>query len=122
MRSGFSLLKWGKKISNPATCLVQDDDELLLLLTFSSLDEVRDRPALPAVLRPHLTLVGVGPPVTPTDGQEDPLTDGAGLGVACLDLHGPAGSLVGLPDGLVWRVAGMLSQFTFIVVRLAVYS
>ena len=122
MRSGFSLLKWGKEISNPATCLVQDDDELLLLLTFSSLDEVRDRPALPAVLRPHLTLVGVGLPVTAADWQEDPLTDGALVALRCLDLHGAAGSQVSLPDSLVWRVTGMLPQFTLIVVGLAVYS
>ena len=121
MRSGFSVLKWDKKISNLATCLVHQDDELLLL-TLSPLDEVGDRLGLPAVLCPHLALVGVGLPVTPADWQEDPLTDGAVLSLPILDLHGAAGSQVSLPDGLVWRVTGMLPQFTLIVVGLAVYS
>ena len=113
-------MKWDKEISNLPTCLVHQDDELLLL-TFSSLDEVRDRPGLPAVHCPHLTLVGVGLPVTAAHRQEDPLTDGAGLGVPCLDLHGAAGSQVGLPDWFVWRVTGVLPQFTLIVVGLTVY-
>ena len=113
-------MKWDKKISNLPTCLVHQDDELVLL-AFSSLDEVRDRPALPAVLCPHLTLVGVGLAVTATHRQEDPLTDGAGLAVPGLDLHGATGSQVGLPDGLVRRVAGLFPQFALIVVGLTVY-
>ena len=120
MRSGFSVLKWDKEISNLPTCLVHQDDELRLL-TFSPLDEVGDRPALPAVLGLHLTLVGVGLAVTAADWQEDPLTDGAVVALRRLDLHGAAGSLVSLPDGLVCRVTGMFPQFALIVVRLSVY-
>ena len=82
---------------------------------------MRDRPALPAVLCPHLTLVGVGLAITPTHWKEDPLTDSADLAVSCLDLHSTTGTLVSLPDGLA-SVAGMLSQFTLVVVSLTVYS
>ena len=56
MRSGFSVLKWDKEISNLPTCLVHQDDELLLL-TLSPLDEVGDRPALPAV---HVLILTAG--------------------------------------------------------------
>ena len=83
---------------------------------------MRDWPGLPAALRPHLTLVGVGPPVTPADREEDPLTDRAPVILAALDLDSAAGSLVGLSDGVAWGVTGLLPQFTLVVVSLSVYS
>ena len=69
----------------------------------------------------EVTFIVVSPAVTPTHGEEYPLTDSADLAVSCLDLHSTTGTLVSLPDGLA-SVAGMLSQFTLVVVSLTVYS
>ena len=93
----------------------------MLLLALSSLHQVRDGPAPPAVLCPHLALVVVRLAVAPADGEENPLTDGAAVALPCLDLYGATGSQVSLPDGLV-RVTGMLPQFTLVVVSLSVYK